>query len=84
MPLDGKEHAIDDLLKRPIKTTGEMRGNQAVIRRSGQRSMPPGSYSVQTFHLERVDGEELLVWTQTKHPAGDAPFSMTYYFRRQE
>ena len=30
------------------------------------------------------DGEELLVWTQTKHPAGDAPFSMTYYFRRQE
>ena len=84
LPLDGKEHAIDDLLKRPIKTTGEMRGNQAVIRRSGQRNMPPGSYSVQTFHLERVDGEELLVWTQTKHPAGDAPFSMTYYFRRQE
>ena len=37
-----------------------------------------------SVHLERVDGEELLVWTQTKHPAGDAPFSMTYYFRRQE
>lgn len=61
-----------------------MRGNKAVIRRSGQRNMPPGSYSIQTFHLERAGGEELLVWTQTKHPAGFEPFSLTYYFRRQE
>ena len=82
--LDGKEHMVLDLFRQECPTTGEMRGNKAVRRTTGSPAMPPGSYSEQTFGIERHDGEDLLVWTQSRFPVGEEAYSAPpFYFRRR-
>ena len=82
--LDGKEHMVLDLFRQECPTTGEMRGNKAIRTTTGSPAMPPGSYSEQTFGMERLDGEDLLVWTQSRFPVGGEAYSAPpFYFRRR-
>ena len=78
--LDGKEHIMEDIVRKMHPQVAQIEGNAIVVRKYELKNQPPGSFNQVTWSFEG----DLLKLNTCLHPKGAEPTSYDVYFRRQE